>query len=148
MGAALRPGGRLVIADFVRPEDARAGEQHDRLERLRGHRHVRIYERSRLEAMLAAAGCPVVDSRVTRHEASPQEWLGGPSVTAEARAPLARLLDEISRAGGAGLDVRRVDGGVRLVRADVVLLGLKPNPSFNIQVQVSSRAPAKLQLET
>ena len=125
MAAALRPGGRLVVADFVRPEDPAEAARHDRLESLRGHRHVRIYEQARLEAMLQAAGCPVVARRLTEREMKPQDWLASPNVAPEAREPLARLIDELSLLGGAGLQVRRADGAVRFVRTDAVLLGIK-----------------------
>jgi len=129
MAAVLRPGGRLVIADFVEPEDAVEAARHDRLERLRGHEYVRIYTASRLEAMLTEAGCPVRDPahgrRRTPREMDPREWMQSPNVAPENRAPLAELVAELELRGGIGYEVRRVDGGVRLVRTDVVLLGIK-----------------------
>ena len=134
MAAALRPGGRLVIADFVRPDatdapgDPDAGAQHDELERLRGHVYGRIYERASLERLMAGAGCPVQEARPTDRAADPRDWLSLPHLTAEDRETLAGLVDEITTQGaGAGFEVRRDGDGddVRFVRADVVLLGIK-----------------------
>ena len=134
MAAALRPGGRLVIADFVRPDatdapgDPDAGARHDQLERLRGHVYGRIYERASLERLMAGAGCPVQEARPTERAADPRDWLSLPHLTAEDRETLAGLVDEITTRGtGAGFEVRRDGDGddVRFVRADVVLLGIK-----------------------
>jgi SAM-dependent methyltransferase len=125
MAAVLRPGGRLVVADFVRPEDETAGAEHDRLEALRGHVHFRIYSRPRLEAMLAAAGCPVVARRDAEREFRPQDLAGGPNVAPSDREALAEAVSGLEAHGGAGLEARRVDDGVRLVRTDAVLLGIK-----------------------
>jgi len=134
MAAALRPGGRLVIADFVRPDatdapgDPDAGARHDQLERLRGHVYGRIYERASLERLMAGAGCPVQEARPTERAADPRDWLSLPHLTAEDRETLAGLVDEITTRGtGAGFEVRRDGDGddVRFVRADIVLLGIK-----------------------
>jgi ubiquinone/menaquinone biosynthesis C-methylase UbiE len=125
MAAVLRPGGRLVIADFVRPLDADEGAAHDRLERLRGHVYVEIYTAPRLEAMMARAGCPVVDRRGAEREQRAQDWLDGPNVDPGDRAELAAALVAVGERGGAGLEVRKVDGDLRFVRTDAVLLGVK-----------------------
>ncbi len=130
MVEALRPGGRLVIADFICPEDPAAAELQDRLERLRGHVYVQIFTQSRLQEMLAAAGCPVRAVRPSAREMRPQEWLASPNVSPESRVALAELINGLTEHGGtgsrqAGLEVRRVDGEVRLVRTDAVLLGIK-----------------------
>jgi SAM-dependent methyltransferase len=129
MAAVLRPGGRLVVADFERPEDEVNGAAQDRLEALRGHVHVRIATRSQLKAMLAGAGCPVVAERDSEREVHPQDLLQGPHVSAlpEQRADLDALVQSLEREGGAGMR-RRVEGAegdVRLVRTDAVLLGIK-----------------------
>lgn len=137
MAAALRPGGRLVIADFVRPQDSDQAATHGRLERLRGHEYVEIYDRSRLESMLAEVGCPVVSARTVRRELRPQDWLGSPNMAAEARQPLLDLIDELGRRGSseagadasAGLEVRQVNGELRFIRSDVVLLGVSATPA-------------------
>jgi len=129
MATALRPGGRLVIADFVRPGDSGdpdAGAQHDQLEHLRGHVYGRIYERASLERLMTGAGCPVQEARPTERAADPRDWLSLPHLTAEDRETLAGLVDEITaRGAGAGFKVRREGDDVRFVRADVVLLGIK-----------------------
>jgi len=134
MAAALRPGGRLVIADFVRPDatdapgDPDAGAQHDELERLRGHVYGRIYERASLERLMAGDGCPVQEARPTERAADPRDWLSLPHLTTEDRETLAGLVDEITTQGaGAGFEVKRDGDGdtVRFVREDVVLLGIK-----------------------
>lgn len=125
MAAALGPGGRLVIADFVRPADANQALLHDRLERLRGHHHVQIYERARLEAMLAAADCPVAAARTIEREARGEDWLNSPNVAPENRTELAELVHALGRAGGGGFEVRRVGADVRFLRSDVVLLGIR-----------------------
>ena len=125
MTDALRPGGRLVIADFVRPDDPAEAERHDRLERLRGHQHVQIYAAAQLEAMLAAAGCPVRERRTTDRAMDPRDWLTSPNVAPQDRDALARLIAEIEPHGGAGFEAQSGDGSVRLVRQDVVFGGIK-----------------------
>lgn len=131
MAAVLRSGGRLVIADFVRPADAVEGERHDRIERLRGHPHVRIYEQRQLEQMLADVGCPVQDVRLTERSDQPENWLASPNVAPENKVALTALLDEIKAHGaGAGFDVRRPSitgehAGIQFVRRDAVLLAIK-----------------------
>jgi SAM-dependent methyltransferase len=128
MAAALRPGGRLVIADFVRPESEAAGAVHDRLEALRGHVFVRIYPRSGLEAMLAAAGCPVVERREAERAFRPADLLDGPNVDPANRPALAAAVAALTGAGGGGFRLRRDGAGdesVRLVRSDAVLLAVR-----------------------
>jgi ubiquinone/menaquinone biosynthesis C-methylase UbiE len=125
MATTLKLGGRLVIADFVRPDDAGEAERHDRLERLRGHQHVQIYEAARLEAMLAAAGCPVQARREAIREMNPRDFLTSPNVAPENRNALAALVAEVEAGSGAGFEAQRVDGEPRLVRRDLVLLGIK-----------------------
>ena len=125
MAAALRPGGRLVIADFVRPDEPAEAERHDQLERLRGHQYVQIYAAARLEAMLAAAGCPVRARRTVRREMNPRDWQDSPNVAPQDRAPLAALVAGLEPNGGAGFEARHVDGELHLVRSDLVLLGIK-----------------------
>jgi SAM-dependent methyltransferase len=127
MAAALRPGGRLVIADFVRPDEPAAGAEHDRLEALRGHVFVRIYPRSGLEAMLTAAGCEVVERREAERVFRPADLREGPNVDPANRPALAAAVAALEAQGGGGF--RRhtddPDGGVRLVRSDAVLLAIK-----------------------
>jgi SAM-dependent methyltransferase len=129
MAAVLRPGGRLVVADFERPEDEAAGAAQDRLEALRGHVHVRISTRAQLKALLAGVGCPVVAERDAQREVRPQDLLHGPNVSSrpEQREALDALVQDLEREGGAGLRRREEGAGddVRLVRTDVVLLGVK-----------------------
>jgi SAM-dependent methyltransferase len=125
MAAVLRPGGRLVVADFVLPVDPEAAAERERVERLRGHEYVALLTRPALEALLEAVGCPVVDSRDARREQRPREWLDAPGVTAASRPALADLLDHLATGGGAGLEAVPADDGVRLVRTDAVLLGRK-----------------------
>jgi SAM-dependent methyltransferase len=129
MAAVLRPGGRLVVADFERPEDEAAGAAQDRLEALRGHVHVRIATRAQLKALLAGVGCPVVAEREAQREVRPQDLLHGPNISSrpEQREALHALVQDLEREGGAGLRRREegAGGDVRLVRTDVVLLGVK-----------------------
>lgn len=125
MAAALRSGGRLIVADFVRPSDPAQATDYDTLERLRGHEYVRIYEQERLLALLEGCGCPAAEVRYVEREQTMEQWLTGPNVAAENREPLRRLLESLQERGGGGLIPRRVDGETRLVRADLVLRGLK-----------------------
>jgi SAM-dependent methyltransferase len=125
MAATLKPGGRLVVADFVRPDDPGEAERHDRLERLRGHQHVQIYEAARLEAMLAAAGCPVRARREATRAMNPHDLLTGPNVAPENRTALAALVADLEAGGRAGFEAQQIDGEPRLVRRDLVLLGIK-----------------------
>ncbi len=125
MAGALRPGGRLVIADFVCPVDPAAAARQDRLERLRGHVYVEIFTQPRLQEMLATVGCPVTAVRSSPRELRQQEWLGSPNLPAESRASLAEMIDDLTAHGGAGLEVRQVDGESRFLRQDAVLLGVK-----------------------
>jgi SAM-dependent methyltransferase len=125
MAGALRPGGRLVICDFVLPADSRAAASYDRLERLRGHHYVEIYTRPRLVNLLAAAGCPVTQTRTVERETDPQELLQLPSLTSEARQEIATVLDQLSQTPSDDFAIRRHNGAIRLVRQDAVLLGTK-----------------------
>ncbi|MGH2371198.1 MAG: class I SAM-dependent methyltransferase, partial [Chloroflexota bacterium] len=141
MAAALRPGGRLVIADFVRPVDEAEAALHDRLEGLRGHQYVEIFEQARLEAMLAAAGCPVAEAHATHREMRPQEWLNSPNVVPEAREPLAQLIEQFRDRGGAGMEVHQIDGESRFVRTDVTLLGVKRSAIRREDQRLSAPSP-------
>jgi ubiquinone/menaquinone biosynthesis C-methylase UbiE len=126
MASVLRPKGRLVVADFVRPDEPDEAERHDRLEKLRGHQYVQIYERARLEQLMADAGCPVRGAELSERMTNPKDLVMGSNVAPEDREALAKVIEEIAQRGsGGGFEVRGEGKDVRFSRADVVLLGVK-----------------------
>jgi hypothetical protein len=126
MASVLRPKGRLVVADFVRPDEPEEAERHDRLEKLRGHQYVQIYERARLEQLMADAGCPVRGAELSERMTNPKDLVMGSNVAPEDREALAKVIEEIAQRGsGGGFEVRGEGKDVRFSRADVALLGVK-----------------------
>ncbi len=111
--AALRPGGRLIVADVVSSEDADESALHNSLEKLRDPTHVRMYSASSLLDILYFAGFRVVHHESWRQARTFPEWaaiVADPSRT----APIQNVMRALARSGqSAGISLAEESGELK-----------------------------------
>lgn len=125
MGRVLAPGGRLIIGEFAMDEDAEKAAYFNRMERLRGHSHVRAFSPSELRQLMADVGCPVETDRLLKREMLASEWLEMANTTDENREIVRKLLWEAVDDDLAGLSPRPVGDDLHLTRHEIVLSGVR-----------------------
>ena len=106
----LRPGGDLIIADVVSPEDADESALHNSLEQLRDPTHVRMFAPAELLEIIHVAGFSLVSEEEWEQQRSFLEWaqiIANPART----DPLQNAMRALARAGqGAGIALREEAG--------------------------------------
>ncbi len=113
MARVVRPGGRVVVADVVSPEDSDQAALHNALEALRDPSHVRMLSASELEHEIQGAGLRVVATASWDMAREFAEWMritGAP----ERAAPLLTIMRSLARAGlHAGITLQESGQSVR-----------------------------------
>lgn len=109
----LRPGGALLVLDILAAEDPEVARLHDALEILRDPSHTALVSRTRMRALLVAAGFAPEREDVFAKTRRFGEWA---RIIAEPSrmAALERVLEALADAGvDAGIGLRREDGEIR-----------------------------------
>lgn len=75
MARVVRRGGRVGVIDVCAPEDAKAAELNNRIDRLRDPSHTRSLPQSEFEKLFAAAGLRVTAVEIEGHPRSFDNWL-------------------------------------------------------------------------
>ncbi|MGB0035395.1 MAG: methyltransferase domain-containing protein [Candidatus Acidiferrales bacterium] len=75
MARAVKPGGRVGIIDILVPEDPKAAEAANRIERMRDPSHTRSLARSDFEKMLRDAGLRMTSGEVQGNPRSFDHWM-------------------------------------------------------------------------
>lgn len=96
MARVLRNGGRAGILDLEAPEDSKAAELSNRIEKVRDPSHVRTLSKKEFHALFAAAGLHVLTSEPAEHQRSFDSWMhtAGWGRGDEVYAQTRRLLEE------------------------------------------------------
>jgi hypothetical protein len=83
MRRVVRPGGWVVVSDFVTDDDAEVAAWREEIERLRDPSHWALLTPSRIEALAERAGLVADSRRVVPFVIDFEEWLnrgsGGPT---------------------------------------------------------------------
>jgi ubiquinone/menaquinone biosynthesis C-methylase UbiE len=122
MSRVARPGGTLLVADFLSVDDADRAARHNRLERLCDPTHVRALSEGELRGLVEQEGLEVVASPTGTIDYDVEEWLAHGGPPAEARAEIRRLLQESLDVDRLGLDVRREEGLLRFSHRTIALV--------------------------
>lgn len=122
MRRVTRPGGTLLIADFVSADEAARAERHNRLERLCDPTHVRALSERELRGLVEREGLEVVASPTGVIDYDVEEWLAHGGPPAEARAEILRLFRESLDEDRMGLDVRLEGDTLRFTHRTLALL--------------------------
>lgn len=75
MARVVRRGGRVGIIDIFVPEDERVAELNNRIERIRDASHTRTLARTEFEAIFAAHGLRVLESRIEEQPRPFDHWM-------------------------------------------------------------------------
>lgn len=75
MARVVWRGGRVGVIDIRVPEDPRASEISNQIERLRDPSHVRTLARSEFEELFATAGLRITHTEIEEHARSFDQWM-------------------------------------------------------------------------
>lgn len=98
MVRAMRPGGRLVVADVVSSEHSEEAALHNALEILRDPSHVRMLPASELRRLIEAAGLRVTSTSPWDMSRDFEEWIRITNAP-ERAAPLLTIMRTLAKAG-------------------------------------------------
>ncbi len=105
MVRVIRPGGKLVIAEIVSPEDLEEARLHNALEILRDPSHIRMLPASALFALIGDAGMRVISRETWAAKREFGEWMRITNAP-EREAPLQTIMFTLAKAGiQAGIDL-------------------------------------------
>jgi ubiquinone/menaquinone biosynthesis C-methylase UbiE len=127
MARAVRPGGRVLVADMTCDDDPAKAELHNRIERLCDPSHARAGTLGEMIGMFEAAGLKI-DKRAALDDSSYTltEWLAHGAPPAEAEAEIRRLMESSIDQDRTGLRVRRAADDLVFSHSGAVILATKP----------------------
>jgi SAM-dependent methyltransferase len=102
----VRPGGTVIIADTVAPEEPSVAAFMNELERRRDPSHVCDYTPSQWRSMLTAAGLPVRDERIGHTPLEFHDWVRRAGTPQEQVSRLRDMLDGATAEAIALLSIR------------------------------------------
>lgn len=123
MARVVRPGGKVVVADFVTSDDAAEAEQHNAIEQLCDPSHTRALTRDELRALFRGQGLELAVDMPRRMHYELDEWIahGGPAPAQEAE--IRRRFERALTQDDTGLAVRREQGQLRFTHQTLLLVG-------------------------
>jgi ubiquinone/menaquinone biosynthesis C-methylase UbiE len=124
MARVVRPGGKVVVADFATSDDPAEAEQHNAIERLCDPSHTRALTRDELRALFRAQGLELAADLPRRMHYELDEWIahGGPAPAHEAE--IRRRFEQALTQDRTGLAVRRDEQGkIRFTHQTLLLVG-------------------------
>jgi hypothetical protein len=126
MARAVRPGGRVLVADMICDDDPAKADLHNRIERLCDPSHARAGTLGEMVGMFAAAGL-TIEKRAALDNSSytVTEWLAHGAPPAEAEAEIRRLMESSVDQDRTGLRVQRVADDLIFSHRGAVILATK-----------------------
>lgn len=125
MRRVLRPGGRLVIADIVSPEDPDKAKLHNALETLRDPTHVQAWSNGALIEMIEAAEFALDAVAEWLKPRTFDEWIAITSAP-ERVGPVGAVMEALARGGvDAGIGLRIEEGQTAFDHAWVMVTAHK-----------------------
>ncbi len=102
---ALRPSGRLVVADVLVSDDPGEAALQNAIEHLRDPSHVRMFPQHGLEDLVSGAGFSILSTSTWEKSRELEEWMGiaNDPRRAQSLRTVARTLAEDGRTAGMGL---------------------------------------------
>lgn len=126
MARAVRPGGRVLVADMICDDDPAKADLHNRIERLCDPSHARAGTLDEMIGMFAAAGL-TIEKRAALDNSSYTltEWLAHGAPPAEVEAEIRRLMESSVDHDRTGLRVRRGADDLIFSHQGAVILATK-----------------------
>ena len=126
MRRVCRPGGRIVVADFLVSADPAKAAAFHRMEMLRDPSHARALTRAELDALFARAGLPLVRESGWRMDIEVEGLLERSFPAPGDADVIRRMFEEAARDDGFGLDVRRRGDRILFTYTNTILVGARP----------------------
>lgn len=123
MARVTRPGGSVMVADFVTSSNPQFARAHNAIERLCDPTHVRALPAEQLRALFIDKELDIVDDRPGRMHYGLTEWLAHGGPTPEAEQEIRRRFAEALAKDETGLDVRRDGDETWFTHQTLVLVG-------------------------
>lgn len=147
MARVCKPGGRVVVVDFISDDDEALAAEHNRLEQLRDPSHTRSLSCAELHALLEAAGLcclapiPVAPTDehgghgvggLLRNEMDLERWMAATKTAPFARIKIERSFEtELQGGSGTGMYPQvDADGKTCFVHKYVTVQATKMTPDF------------------
>ncbi len=125
MGRVVKPGGKVVTADFLTSEDSAEAAAHNEIERLCDPTHVKALTPTEFRNLYSQNGFKIAVDLPRRMHYELDEWIlhGGPSP--ELEAEIRGRFDEALKQDRTGLHVRREEGKIRFTHQTLLLMGIR-----------------------
>jgi ubiquinone/menaquinone biosynthesis C-methylase UbiE len=125
MRRVCRPGGRVVVADFLASADPVKAAAFHRMEVLRDPSHARALTRAELGALFARAGLPVVREATWRMDVEVEALLARSFPAPGDEDAIRRMFEAAAHDDGFGLDVRRRGDRILFTYTNAILVGAR-----------------------
>jgi ubiquinone/menaquinone biosynthesis C-methylase UbiE len=124
MCRVVKPGGKILTADFVTSEDPQEAEAHNEIERLCDPTHVRALQATEFQELFRANRLAIVNELAGRVHYDLDGWIlhGGP--TPKIEAEIRRRFEKALKQDRTGLRVRNKEGKILFTHQTLVLVAV------------------------
>lgn len=126
MGRVCRPGGKILVADLVSPEDGTLAARYNELERLRDRTHTKALPPSELKKSVGDAGIKITGYHSCEIEMNLDDWMDATQTGATERRRITEAMnEEMEGSARTGLQPFRRGGKVMFLHTWGIVVGEK-----------------------